>query len=335
MRKSSWTVPEILQLSGAFWGGAALQAGVRLNLFTALEKGPQSVARLATLLSCNERALGMLVTALTALGFLTRKGENVAAAPEALRYLSRNSADFLGFIILHHFALMPSWARLDEAVRSGKAARPESVVETNDDVERENFLMGMFNIASQQAGAVAGALDLARCRRLLDLGGGPGTYALYFCKANPGLEAVVFDLPSTRPVAEKVIASFGMADRVRFAAGDFDRETLPGGFDAVWMSQILHGCDGPDNAAALVARAAASLEPGGRVYIQEFVLDDDLSGPAHPALFGLNMLVGTRGGQCYTWRQLKELLSAAGAVEVGTVPAELPSGCGIVYGVMP
>ena len=87
-----------------------------------------------------------------------------------------------------------------------------------------------------------------------------------------------------------------MADRISFAGGDFTTEDLPGGFDVAWLSQILHGA-GFDESANIVRKAAQSLVPGGLLLIQEFILDDNRSGPQHPALFDLNMLVGTPDGQ--------------------------------------
>ena len=335
MHSKTWTAPEILHLSGMYWGSAALQTGVKLDLFTALADGPKTLAELATLRSCDARALDMLVTALTAMGFMARQGESVCATPEALQFLSRTSPAFLGFIIQHHHALMPAWAELDKAVRTGGPSRAVSPVDTESEQEREDFLMGMFNVAVHQAGAVAGAVDLSGRKRLLDLGGGPGTYAVYFCRANPQLSAVVFDKPTTQPFAEKIISQFGLEDRVSFAGGDFVQGNTPSGFDVVWLSQILHGCDGPEEAAAVVAKAAKALEPGGRILIQEFTLHNNRKGPLHPALFGLNMLVGTPRGQAYTEGELSAMLRAAGAGDIRKVAVDLPNGCCIIGGIMP
>lgn len=335
MQSKTWTAPEILELSGMYWGSAALQAGVKLDVFTALAEGPKTVAELAALRSCDARALDMLVTALTAMGLMARQGESVSATPEALQFLSRTSPAYLGFIIQHHHALMPGWAELDRAVRTGGPTRAESSSDTENAQEREDFLMGMFNVAVHQAGAIAAALDLGGKKRLLDLGGGPGTYAVYFCRANPELSAVIFDKPTTRPFAEKIIRQFGLENRVAFAGGDFEQGNPPSGFDVVWISQILHGCDGPEEAADVVAKAAKALEPGGRILIQEFTLDDDRKGPLHPALFGLNMLVGTARGQAYTEGELAAMLRAAGAGDIERIPVALPNGCRIIGGTMP
>ncbi len=130
---------------------------------------------------------------------------------------------------------------------------------------------------------------------LRSLGGGPGSYAIQFCQANPLLTATVYDLASTRPFAEKTIASFGLGDRINFVEGDFISDDVPGGFDVAWLSHILHG-EGPEGCAVILQRAVAALEPGGMLMVQEFILDNKMDGPLFPALFSLNMLLGTARG---------------------------------------
>ena len=148
------------------------------------------------------------------------------------------------------------------------------------------------------------------------------------------MSATVFDLPTPRPFAERVIADSGMADRISFAGGDFTTEDLPGGFDVAWLSQILHGA-GFDESANIVRKAAQSLVPGGLLLIQEFILDDNRSGPQHPALFDLNMLVGTPDGQSYTRQELAGFMRNAGLEDIRRLPLDLPQGCGIMAGTVP
>lgn len=62
---------------------------------------------------------------------------------------------------------------------------------------------------------------LAKAKTLLDLGGGPGCYAIEFVKANPGLKAVVFDLPGVTPLTQQYIAQEGLEDRVGTLPGDY------------------------------------------------------------------------------------------------------------------
>ncbi|HBT96867.1 MAG TPA: SAM-dependent methyltransferase [Desulfobulbaceae bacterium] len=329
-----WDAGKLLELSGGYWAGCAVQAAVRLDIFTALAAGAKIEAELAQTLDCDRRGFAMLVTALVALGLLERCADGKIAAPEnVLALLSKDSPEYLGFIIRHHAHLMPGWARLAEAVRYGKPTRDESSSHTDSGAEREAFLLGMFNIARLQAEKVAEALDLSGRTKLIDIGGGPGTYAVYFCKRNPNLVATIFDLPTTEPFAKKIVARYGLSERVGFVSGDFLSDTLPKGRDVAWLSQVLHG-ETVDDAQKLLNNAAACLVPGGLLCVQEFVLDDDRGGPPHAALFALNMLVGTQGGQTYTAQELEAMMRQAGAVETWRLDVALPQSCRILIGRM-
>jgi SAM-dependent methyltransferase len=236
----------------------------------------------------------------------------------------------MGHIIMHHHHLMPGWARLNESVKTG-APIQEGVAKTDDETVRESFLMGMFNLASLLAPRVAKSVNLSSCRSLLDLGGGPGTYAIHFCLANPEMSAVVYDLPTTRPFAEKTIDRFDLSGRISFASGNFHVDTLPTGFDAAWLSHILHS-DGPDASASLIGKAVKALNPGGLLMVQEFILNDDKSGPPFPALFSLNMLLATDQGQAYSQGELRTMMNEAGLAEITRLALELPNGAGVMIG---
>ena len=328
-----WNAAKLVELSGGYWAGCALQAAVRLDVFTALEKGAQTEEALAAALGCDRRAFSMLVTALAALGLVRRQDAKVAVPANIVSLLSKNSPDYLGFIIQHHAHLIPGWARLAEAVRDGKPARDESSSHTDSAAEREAFLFGMFNIACLQAEKVAETLDLSGRKKLIDIGGGPGTYAVYFCKKNPKLRATIFDLPSTEPFATKIVARYGLSERIDFVSGNFLVDTLQKGQDVAWLSQVLHGETAAD-ALKLLKNAAACLVPGGLLCVQEFVLDDDRGGPPHAALFALNMLVGTKGGQTYTTQELTAMMREAGTTETWTLEVSLPQSCRVLVGRM-
>ena len=335
MESKNWTPADIMRLSAQTWANCALQAAVNLDLFTKLDRVPEkslTIADLAVALNCETRATGMLVTALIALNLLEREGERLLLTEASRRYLSADSENYQGFTIKHMSNIMRGWINLDKSVRTGTQADGFLPITTEDEGEREAFLMAMFNVAVQQADLVAGAFDLAGRRRLLDLGGGPGTYAIYFCRHNPELKAVIFDRPTTERFARATIKRFELTSRVDFTGGDFTADELPGGFDAVWLSQVLHG-ESPKEAAGLVRRAAGILDSGGVMGIQEFILDDDRRGPAQPALFALNMLLQTPGGQAYTQGELADMMTGAGLKNIQRLKADLPPGCGILTGV--
>jgi len=323
---------ELLQISNNYWSACALHAGVKLDLFTPLSACPHSATDLADLIGCDSRALAMLLDALTAMGLLEKTGASYAAAACAAELLSRASPAYLGHIIRHHHHLMASWLHLDEAVLTGGPAAERS--SAGEDEIREDFLLGMLDLAMLTAPRIVPLIDLSQRRRLLDLGGGPGIYSIQFCRRNPHLAAVVYDLPATRSLAEATIDRFGLSGRIVFAAGDFIRDEIPGRFDVAWLSHILHG-EGPTGCARILDKVVSAVEPGGMVLIQEFILDDTREGPLQPALFSLNMLLVTPSGQAYTEGELAGMLSTVGVREIHRLPLDLLNGAGVIAGFVP
>jgi hypothetical protein len=108
METINWNPAELLKLSGSYWGGCALHAGVKLDLFSPLAVRPQSAAELASELSLSERGLAMLLDALAALQLLDKQGDCYAATAFALEFLDRSAPGYLGHIILHHHHLVES-----------------------------------------------------------------------------------------------------------------------------------------------------------------------------------------------------------------------------------
>lgn len=368
----------LLALSAGYWKSCALHAAVALDVFSPLAAGPATARELASGLGCDARALDMLLTAMCGLGLLSRRGDAFALAPQAAEFLVVGAPRYQGHIIRHHKNLVESFGQMEKAVRQGGRVRggPDWT-----EADRQDFQLGMFNLAMGIAPRLAPQLDALLAplplkaatpdrpglaglcarpggARLLDLGGGPGTYAIHFCLAWPGLAATVFDQPATRPFAEATARRFGLefapADetdetpdgasdgasggasraRLRFVPGDYTKDALPGGFHLAWLSHILHG-EGPDMAAQIVRKAADALEPGGVLMVHEFLLNDSLDGPEFPALFSLNMLLGTQGGQAYSARQLCEMLAGAGLAGVTRLDFSGPNDSGVVAGVKP
>ena len=322
---------DILKLSGSYWACFSLHAGMALDVFSHLAEGARPAADLARAVGADQRGLETLLNALCAQGLLSKAGDSFANTELSQRHLVRGRDGYLGHIITHHRRLVPQWHQLDRAVRSGTPTRPERNDAADAEAGREAFLMGMHNLVMQLAPKAAGEIDLSGREHLLDLGGGPGTWAIHFCKANPDLKATVFDLPTTRTYAEDNIARFGMTARVDFLGGDFLQEEIGGAYDVVWMSQILHSA-GPDDCRLIIGKAARALSPGGLLMIHEFLLDDDKTGPLFPALFSLNMLTGSAEGRSYSRGELEEMMVAAGVGDIRVLPFRAPNDSRVLAG---
>ena len=331
MTKRNWNPGELLAVSGAYWQSCALHAAVALDVFSRLGDEGLTAAELADRIDGSQRGVAHLLDALAAMQLLEKHDGRYANSAASRRLLCRDAPGYLGHMISHHRHLVPSWARLDEAVRTGRPVRDRSSV--SEAQWRESFLMGMFNMAMATAPAVVSALDLSGRQRLLDLGGGPGTYAIQFCLKYPELSATVFDLPTTRPFAERTIARFGVSGRVEFTAGDYHVDEIPGSFDVALLSQVLHA-EGAEQCALILRKAVSALSPGGMVIVHEFILEDTEDGPLFPALFSLNMLLGTPAGRAYSGRQLAQMLQAAGAREIRRIQLHTPNDSGLIVGLV-
>ena len=333
MQNEQWNPGRLLEVSGSFWQTCALHAAVKLDMFTALGDERLSGEELAARMASTPDGVTRLLNAITAMGLLEKEADRFANTPAAQRFLSKTSSDYIGYMIMHHHHLVDSWSQLDQAVQSGG---PVGIRASFDDpVQRESFLMGMFNTAMNVAPMLIPAVELGSSKHLLDLGGGPGTYAIHFCQKYPELTATVYDLPTTRPFAEKTISAFGLAERIRFQEGNYLEDDLGEGYDAVWMSHILHG-EGPDGCRAIIGKAVAACRPGGMLLIHEFILDDDMAAPPICSpFFSLNMLVRTQQGRAYSQSQLEEMLSEAGAGETRRIPIQTPNESGVIIAEVP
>jgi hypothetical protein len=329
MKPKDWTPGKLLELSGHHWKTGTLHAAVKLDVFSAIGDNTVPVDQISRELNCHQRGMERLLNALAAMGLLLKEDGRFANTPAGRAFLCRESPQYVGYIILHHHQLVDSWSRLDQAVSSGKPVRGR--ISGSGEQWRENFLMGMFNMAMNLAPRIVPQIDMSGRKHLLDLGGGPGTYAIHFCQANPGLAATVVDFPTTQPFAEKTIARFDLSHRIAFRPGNFLDDDIGSGYDVAWLSHILHG-EGPDDCRRILRNTVKALTGGGQVIIHEFILDDSMDRPLFPALFSLNMLLGTPCGQAYAEDQLRNMLEEAGAEQIRRIAFESPNDSGILIG---
>jgi predicted O-methyltransferase YrrM len=224
-----------------------------------------------------------------------------------------------------------SWSGLTDAVREGKPALRAAINERGE-TWLKPFIAAMHHRAAQQAPAVAELVGLGGVARVLDVGGGSGAFAMAFAAKQPGLVAVVFDLPNVLPLTREYIAEAGLTSRVTTAVGDYLDDALPHGFDLVFLSAVIHSNSAAQN-SALLRSCAAALNPGGRVAVVDWVMDEDRVAPAAGAFFALNMLVATESGDTFTEREIRGWMIGAGLAPGPRI--ETGFGTSIVFGAAP
>ena len=330
MSQIKWHPGKLLEVSGSYWMGCTLHTSVKFDIFTCLGDGSLTAAEMSKKINTSEDGIERLLNALTAMGLLKKNENRFSNTKISNSFLNKESSKYIGYMIQHHHHLVDAWAKLDKAVTTGKPVRTSSSI-TDDETQRENFLMGMFNLAMSIAPNVAKEIDLKGHKKLIDLGGGPGTYAIYFCLNNPDLKASVFDFHTTRPFAEKNIKKFGLSHRINFIDGNFLKDNIEEKFDTAWLSHILHG-DSPEDCQEIIKKTVSALEPGGLIFIHDFILEDTMDGPLFPSLFSLNMLLGTNGGRSYSQQQISDMLTREGIINIKRLDFQGPNDSGIITG---
>lgn len=297
------------ELGRGFMHSAILLAAGQAGIFEALGEAGLSALDLARRLGLDARATETVLLALASEGLLVCEGDTFRVAPEYAPYLMEESPQTQIHILNHQHNIMQRWVRLGEVLRTGQPAARTSAV--GEEKQMQDFIRGMADISRVPTQRVAENLDLTPYRRLLDLGGGPGTAAIAFAQKNPQLHCVVFDLEGPLTIAREQIRQAGLEERVTTQAGDYFADEFGEGFDVVYISNIIHSM-GPDQVAMIAAKCRRALTSGGAVVIKEFFLDEDRIHPQHAALFSVNMLVGTEAGKSYTAQETEAILRQAG-----------------------
>lgn len=292
------TVPEIDNLARGFMASRIILSAVEVDLFGVLGEGALSSEELARALSADPRAVEILANALVALDLLTKEEGRFRNSPTSLKYLSSQSVRFRGGGLHHMANLWRSWDHLTEIVKRGG---PSKIPWTDD--SRKSFIQAMEHLGKGVAPQLAQALDLSKVKSALDLGGGPGIFAIALAKQKPDLKAVVLDLPYALEVARQAVTEAGLSDRITFKEGDFFKDDLGKDYDLVLMSSIIHSLDEEENLQVL-ARIKEALNPGGLLVIRDFLVDDSHTQPTQAAIFAVNMLVNTQGGRTYSFKEI-------------------------------
>lgn len=306
MTDINWT-RRINQMAWGFKNSAILLNAIRVGIFESLGNEARTAAEVAADRDLDARAVETVLNALVALEIVRKDGDRFSTEEGARDLLLADSPRTLKSIMGHNLYMMRGWSHLEDVLRTGEPVpgRPR------DEQQMRDFILGMENISRQSSRDVLERIDMGRFRRLLDLGGGPATAAITFAQAHPEMNCVVYDLEGPIGIADEQIAAAGLADRITTRVGDFHEDDVPGGFDCVYIANIIHMMD--DAATlALLRKARGALEPGGRLLLKDFFLDESRTAPVDAATFSVNMLVNTRGGKTYTLGETRALLREAG-----------------------
>jgi hypothetical protein len=302
----------------------AIKAAVELEIFTAIAEGNMTTATIAQRCKAAERGVRILCDFLTIHGFLTKEGTQYGLASDAALFLNRASPAYVGGII--EFLLTPrvreAHALLTEAVRRGGSALGEGnlVPENPDWVKFARAMMPMMVMPAQIMAA-----ELRKggeAHKVLDIAAGHGIYGITVAKQNPAAAIYACDWKNVLAVAEENARAMGIGDRYHLVPGSAFEVDFGDGYDMVLIANFLHHFD-PLTCTAFMRKVHASLEPGGRAAIVEFVPNADRVTPPMAAAFSMMMLATTPCGDAYTFAEIESISKDAGFSRVELAEPQL------------
>ena len=303
------SIGTIMEMARAFQGSRILLTAYELDVFTVLGDEGKSSKEVAAAIGADPRGTDRLLNSLCALQLLTKSDGKFTNLPAATQFLVKGKPGYQAGM-MHTVHLWDSWSALTGAVRNGGLVAQKAVDE-RDDKWFVAFIAAMHARAAGEAPGLIDGLDLTGVSRVLDVGGGSGAFSMAFVRAADTIRATVFDLPNVVPLTQGYIDQEGLGDRIDTVAGDYNKDELPGGYDLVFLSAIIHSNSSQQN-QALFNKVGKALNPGGRIVVSDFIMNDDRLGPTFGVFFALNMLVNTPLGDTFTESEIKEWMAAAG-----------------------
>jgi hypothetical protein len=308
---------QILEMMRSYQVPCLLAAAADLDLFEKLAPAPKTATEVATAAGCDLRAVTILLDALAAVKVIVKQGEHYSISSTLAPFLCEAFPQSVIAMIRHQANCLRRWSRLPWTIRTGKPDYPGPSIR-GEEADKASFIAAMHVVSRDVADKLVQEINPGNVRCVLDLGGATGSWTVAWLKAVPESRAIIFDLPHVIPMARECFSNSPFADRVELCAGNYYTDDLPKGADLTWVSAIIHQ-NSSDQNRALYRRIATALEPQGWIYIRDIVMESSRTAPVAGALFSVNMLSGTEGGNCYSWPEIQEDLHWAGFADVQLV----------------
>ena len=319
----------VLKLGMGFWASKTLLSAVELGVFTVLAGAPADLPSLQKKLGLHERSARDFFDSLVALKVLERENGIYRNSAEADLFLDKAKPSYVGGILeMANARLYGFWGSLTEALRSGQRQNEakhgtDFFADIYADPDRlRGFLAAMSGISAGAAHAIAAKFNWKDYNSFVDVGSAQGMMPVTLVRSHPHLAGIGFDLPPVGPVFEAFVARNGLAEHVRFQAGNFFEQALPKA-DVLIMGHILHDWSLAQK-KLLIGKAFDALPKGGAIIVYDAIIDDQRRENAFGLLMSLNMLIETPEGYDYTGADCQSWMHEAGFSQTRVEPLAGP-----------
>lgn len=297
-----------------FCSAQVILTAIEFGLFTRLAAGPLTEQALIEKLGWHPRASGPFLSTLVETGLLRRSRAGLYSnSRDAALFLDRAKPSYTGGILeLSNRRLYALWSGLPDLLRTGVPEAEEERGENEffetlyrDPVALREFLSGMTGIATGEAMMIAVRFPWKEFRTFVDIGGAQGALPVRVALTHAHLNGASYDLPPVGPIFDEYVASFALADRIRFIPGDMHEGALPSA-EVISFGHVLHGY--PETTRrALITKAYEVLPPGGALLVYDAMIEPRRRRNLLRFVSSLNIMLETRGGfeanttQCADW----------------------------------
>jgi len=289
------------------WTNRVLSTAVRSRIFTILADQGMMVEEISSRMKTTSQHLKPFLDACVSLDLLLVQDEQYRNSQFSQVHLVEGKPGYIGDFIQMVSAESKQWDDLYGLI----TGRDEDTSDHHDGgADSRKFTLAMNNIGMLgEAEALADAVDLDDCRKLVDAGGGSGLYSVYLCQKYPHLRSVVMDKRETLVAARELIAGCAEEDRIELLEGDIAKDPLGENIDAVLLSDVLY----EDSFAEKVLKnARTSLRDSGVLIIRGYYYDPEKPESRFSALFQVNQIVFNPSGSILTLESIEKKVSDMG-----------------------
>ncbi|MEW6104508.1 MAG: methyltransferase dimerization domain-containing protein [bacterium] len=260
-----------------------LFTAIEYDIFTLLTE-PKTAVQISKEIRTDLHLTEKFLNALVALQLLLKINDRYANTKISETFLVKESPFYQGNLLKLMANGYNTWSKLGNMLRGIGVQESEEKFEYIDKVFIFGHAEGAISGSLQKTVRTVAALsEFKNAKRLLDLGGGHGLYAIAFGQLNPSLDIFVFDLPHVTEITRNFIEQYGMKDRIKVIAGDFTKDDIRNGYDIIFASDVpIFG---------ILKKIHSALNEGGVLIYRRWILNDDGTAPLVSVLFDLMLSI--------------------------------------------
>jgi len=302
-------VAKLVSIGASYKESFILLTAVHLDLFTTLYQQKLTAEEVSDILKLDERATTVFLDALAALNFLRKEKNVYKNAYYTNTYLVKGKKDYVGDLLKNCFDQIHIWSNIENILKTGKPILVERAKRSKE--EQRNFILGMAEFGIFSAKKMLDLIDFSGIKKMLDVGGGAGTYSITFCQNNKKLKSDIIELPENIDITVEQICNAGLEKRINTIVGDFMEIDFNKGYDLILISNMIHYYS-LDEVKKLIEKSYNALNEQGKLIVKDYMLDESRIYPKESALYAVGMLLSTEKGDCYSYRQIAPILNDVG-----------------------